>query len=459
MTTSTERRRLRPDVARAVALDTILAVSGRDAYANLILPRMLRDRGVTGRDAAFATELAYGTLRGTGTYDAVLSQCVDRPLDRLDPIVRAVLRMGAHQALGMRTAAHAAVSESVALARARIGDGPGRLVNAVMRRVVGHSLPDWIGILTPEGTEQVRVLALSHAHPEWVVRAFGDALGPARAELPALLGADNTPAKVTLVARPGRSRVETLLEAGAEPGRWSPYAAVLPAGDPADIPAVASGAAGVQDEGSQLVALALAEAPLTGPDTQWLDMCAGPGGKAALLAAQATKRGARLLALEQQEHRAQLVIDALGDAVGGHEVRVADATDPAAVPDGQADRVLVDAPCTGLGALRRRPEARWRRQPGDVPELRRLQVSLLRAALRAVRPGGVVAYATCSPHLAETRTVVGDALRGRSDVEHVDARSLLPASMTELGDGPDVQLWPHRHGTDAMYLDVLRRTL
>ena len=457
MTASTERRRLRPDAARAVALDTVLAVSNRDAYANLILPRMLRDRGVTGRDAAFATELAYGTLRGTGTYDAVLSHCVDRPLERLDPVVRAVLRMGTHQALGMRTAAHAAVSESVGLARARIGDGPGRLVNAVMRRVVGHSLPDWIGILAPQGTDQVRVLALRHAHPDWIVRAFGDALGPARAELPALLAADNTPAKVTLVARPGRSRVETLLEAGAEPGRWSPYAAVLPAGDPADIPAVASGAAGVQDEGSQLVVQALAEAPLTGPDAQWLDMCAGPGGKAALLAGLATKRDARLLALELQEHRARLVTDALGDAVGGHEVRVVDATDPAAVPEAQTDRVLVDAPCTGLGALRRRPEPRWRRQPGDVPELRRLQAGLLRAALRAVRPGGVVAYATCSPHLAETRTVVGDVMRGRDDVEHIDARSLLPA-LPHLGDGPDVQMWPHRHGTDAMYLALLRRT-
>lgn len=246
-----------------------------------------------------------------------------------------------------------------------------------------------------------------------------------------------------------------LVAAGAEPTRWSPYGAALPGSDPGDVAAVREGRAGVQDEGSQLVTLALATAELSGPDERWLDLCAGPGGKAALLAGLATERGARLVAVEQHRHRARLVERALAGDPGSHRVLVADAREPIA---GEApfDRVLLDAPCSGLGALRRRPEARWRRQPSDVAALRPLQVELLRAALAAARPGGIVAYVTCSPHVAETVTVVGDVLRGRTDLERLDARPLLPG-VPELGDGPDVQLWPHRHGTDAMYLSLVRR--
>jgi 16S rRNA (cytosine967-C5)-methyltransferase len=199
----------------------------------------------------------------------------------------------------------------------------------------------------------------------------------------------------------------------------------------------------------------LAAVPLTGPDQHWLDMCAGPGGKAALLGGLATQRGAQLLAVEQQPHRARLVEKALRDDPGRHRVLVADSTQPLA-GEQPFDRVLLDAPCTGLGALRRRPEARWRRQPGEVAGLRALQVRLLSAAAEAVRPGGVVAYATCSPHLAETSTVVSDVLRDRADLDRMDARQYLPG-VPDLGGGPDVQLWPHRHGTDAMYLALLRR--
>jgi 16S rRNA (cytosine967-C5)-methyltransferase len=250
--------------------------------------------------------------------------------------------------------------------------------------------------------------------------------------------------------------VAELAEAGAEPGRWSPYAAVLPAGDPGGIPAVRDGRAGVQDEGSQLVALALAAAPVNGSDERWLDLCAGPGGKAALLGAVAAGSGAALLAAEVAPHRAGLVAKVVGDKAG---VVVADGRAPA-WRSATFDRVLVDAPCTGLGALRRRPEARWRRRLEDVAGLTALQGELLRAGLDAVRPGGLVAYVTCSPHLAETRSVVLDVLhRQRAAghrIERVDARPYLPG-VPDLGDGPDVQLWPHLHGTDAMYLSLLRR--
>jgi 16S rRNA (cytosine967-C5)-methyltransferase len=230
---------------------------------------------------------------------------------------------------------------------------------------------------------------------------------------------------------------------------------VLSGGDPAALPAVRDGRAGVQDEGSQLVALALAAAEVggtAGTGERWLDVCSGPGGKAALLGAVARQRGAALLAGELAPHRARLVRAAAGDDAS---VVVVDGRTPAWVDD-TFDRVLLDAPCTGLGALRRRPEVRWRRQPSDVAPLAALQGELLRRAVDAARPGGVVAYVTCSPHLAETRAVVGDLLRRRSDVVREDARPLLPG-VPALGPGPDVQLWPHQHGTDAMYLALLRR--
>ena len=219
----------------------------------------------------------------------------------------------------------------------------------------------------------------------------------------------------------------------------------LAGGDPGGLSAVRERRAGVQDEGSQLCALALAAAPLAGRDERWLDACAGPGGKAALLAALAADRGAVLVANERRQHRAELVRRVT--AAWGTEVTVADARD-LTPPDGGYDRVLLDAPCTGLGALRRRPEARWRRRPDDLAELTALQRALLAAALRLTRPGGVVAYVTCSPHPAETTEIVAGH-------DLLDARPLFPG-VPALGDGPTVQLWPHRHGTDAMFCALLR---
>ncbi|HSK28091.1 MAG TPA: transcription antitermination factor NusB [Jiangellales bacterium] len=442
------------DAARATALEALRAVTGQDAYANLVLPGLLRERGVTGRDAALATELVYGTLRGLGTYDAVLERCADRPLEALDPAVLDVLRLGTHQLLGTRVPAHAAVASSVDLVREQVGPRPTGLVNAVLRRVASRDLDAWVReIAPPSGSDPVGRLAVREAHPRWVADALLAAVGGDVSELEALLRADNARPEVTLVARPGRAGLDELLGSGATPGRWSPVAARWPAGDPLDVPAVAEGRAGVQDEGSQLVTLALAGAPLTGRDDRWLDLCAGPGGKAALLSALAGERGASVLAVERQPHRARLVARALQGLPRGTVV-VADGRAPA-WPDGSFDRVLVDVPCSGLGALRRRPESRWRRTPADVAALHPLQIALLGSALAAARPGGVVAYVTCSPHLDETRTVVDEVLRGRHGVERLDARPLLPG-VPDLGDGPDVQLWPHRHGTDAMYLSLLR---
>lgn len=456
-------RRPKKDPVRILAFDALRAVDERDAYANLVLPPLLRQAREKGdfdaRDAALATELVYGTLRRQGTYDAILAACVDRPLRDVDPPVLDVLSLGVHQLLGTRIPQHAAVSATVELARVVLGDGRAKFVNAVLRKVARDDLDGWLERVSPPYDEDPEDhLAVVHSHPRWIVSALWDALGGGRAGIEDLLEADNERPEVTLVARPGRATTDELLrEEAAERGRWSPYAVRLTeGGEPGAVDAVREGRAGVQDEGSQLVAVALANAPLDGPDRAWLDGCAGPGGKAALLAALAAEREAVLLASEKQPHRAGLVARALAGNAGPYQVIAADGTRPPWRP-GSFDRVLMDVPCTGLGALRRRPEARWRRRPEDLDGFAPLQRALLQTALESVRVGGVVGYATCSPHLAETRAVVDDVLKQHGGAELIDARPLMPG-VPALGDGPDVQLWPHLHGTDAMYLALVRRT-
>ncbi|MFE5944817.1 RsmB/NOP family class I SAM-dependent RNA methyltransferase [Streptomyces sp. NPDC056480] len=456
-------RRPQKDPVRMLAFEALRAVDERDAYANLVLPPLLkkaREGGnFDGRDAALATELVYGTLRRQGTYDAIIAACIDRPLREVDPPVLDVLALGAHQLLGTRIPTHAAVSASVELARVVLGDGRAKFVNAVLRKISQQDLDAWVAqVAPPYDADPEDHLAVVHSHPRWVVSALWDSLGGGRAGIEDLLEADNERPEVTLVARPGRSTTEELAEATETlPGRWSPFAVrMAEGGEPGAIEAVKDGRAGVQDEGSQLVAIALANAPVEGSDARWLDGCAGPGGKAALLAALASERGAALLASEKQPHRARLVERALAGNPGPYQVIAADGTRPPWRP-GSFDRVLMDVPCSGLGALRRRPEARWRRRPEDLDGFAPLQRALLTEALGAVRVGGVVGYATCSPHLAETRVVVDDVLKKVGGAELIDARPLLPG-VPALGDGPDLQLWPHLHGTDAMYLALIRRT-
>lgn len=451
-----ERGRSRPDErrpgdARRVAYDVLRAVAQRDAYANIVLPATLRERGVDHRDAALATELTYGTLRGLGTYDEVLRACSDRGIEGIDPPLLDLLRLGTHQLLATRIPDHAAVGETVALSRSVLDGRRARFVNAVLRKVATRDLAGWVRVVAPDQeTDPLGHLAIAYSHPRWVVAAMRDGLGGDLAETCELLAADNAAAPVTLAATPGHCDRDELLSAGADAAAFSPHAAHLAEGDPAGIAAVREGRAGVQDEGSQLVTLALVRAGIVGDDATWLDLCAGPGGKAALLGGLAAQRGGRVLAVDRQQHRARLIRRVARDA----SIVVADGRAPA-WRDGAFDRVLVDVPCSGLGALRRRPELRWRRLPEDIASVRPLQRDLLASALRATRPGGIVAYVTCSPHIAETRVVVDDVLAGRDGVERVDARPALPG-VPHLGSGPYAQLWPHRHGTDAMFLALLR---
>lgn len=446
---------------RHVAFDVLRAVADDDAYANLLLPTRLRRARLVGADAAFATELTYGTLRRRGHYDRIIVHAAGRTVEAIDPVALDVLRLGAHQLLGMSTPAHAAVSETVELTRRARAARTTGFVNAVLRTISRDDDATWTARLLEGVTDATERAAIEHAHPEWLVHALRASLAreDRESELEALLIADNLAPRVTLVALPGLS----------EPGElgdrtlYSPVGALSAAGDPAAHPEVAAGRARVQDEGSQLAALALSRARPVVARERWLDLCAGPGGKAALLAAEACAAGAVLTANEVVPARADLVRRALHAVDPTIEVRVGDGREIGALEPNSYDRILLDAPCTGLGALRRRPEARWRKTADDVAPLARLQGELVRSALSALKPGGVLAYVTCSPHPDETTAIVDALLTERPhDVAPLDTRAVLatvartPLDLGDLAHGA-AQLWPHRHGTDAMFIQLLTR--
>lgn len=446
--------------ARRIALDVIMAVRESDAYANLLLPVRLERARLSEADAAFATELTYGTLRLSGFYDRVIELAAGRPADKIDPPILDVLRLACHQLLSLRVASHAAVDEAVSLAKTVGSNSATGFVNGVLRTITRSEPEVWRErVLAGAATVDDR-LAVEFSHPQWIVRAFRQALTAEgrEDELAALLHADNVAPRVSLVALPGKA---TVAELDAYPTPFSPVGAILDGGDPSKLDAVRHGTARVQDEGSQLAALALSRARPTTPGEVWLDLCAGPGGKAALLAAEARGAGATLVANELIPARAELVRSALSVFTPAPEVWELDGTTIGQSHPESFDRILLDAPCTGLGALRRRPEARWRKLPRDVAELGNVQLKLLESAIGALKPGGVLAYVTCSPHLGETKVILQTAIRRAvGSVKKLDTQKILEGFTGEELDLPaadHVQLWPHRHGTDAMFIQILRK--
>ncbi|MGO2659790.1 RsmB/NOP family class I SAM-dependent RNA methyltransferase [Mycetocola reblochoni] len=453
--------------ARRVAYRVLHAVTVDDAYANLLLPVEIDRAKLSRADAALATELCYGTLRLRGYYDAVIEQAAGRSLDRIDVEVQDVLRLGVHQILNTRVPDHAAVDESVLLTRERGKPAASGFVNGVLRTVSRTAPEDWTDRIVADATSPDEAAARATAHPAWIVRAFRQSLRAEgrEDELAALLASDNEAPAVNLVALPGLAAAPE----GATADVYSPVGFRSAGGDPDQLVTSSDGRLRVQDEGSQLVALALAAAPVDPSITaeRWLDLCSGPGGKTALLAARALAAGAELDAVELVPARAGLVRRAVSAVPLPVEVTVGDGTMIGQQRGERYARVLVDAPCTGLGALRRRPEARWRKHPSDVAELGLIQLALIRSAFDALVPGGVLAYVTCSPHIAETRGIVSTALmQWGGAAELLDAPGVLAGlTRAELplgeplreGEGATVQLWPHRHGTDAMFLALVRK--
>ncbi|WP_431277354.1 RsmB/NOP family class I SAM-dependent RNA methyltransferase [Leifsonia poae] len=453
-----EQSRVQP--ARRVAYDVISAVRESDAYANLLLPTRISRAGLSPADAGLATELTYGTLRMQGYYDKVIARAAGRPVERIDAPILDVLRLGTHQLLSTRVAPHAAVNESVALARSVGSQSATGFTNGVLREIGRHSPEEWRIRILADAKNANEELADVTSHPTWIVRAFRRSLEAEDRgeELERLLEADNAAPRVNMVALPG------LAEAPVEstPDRFSPVGFTTAGGDPLRLMDATDGRLRVQDEGSQIAALALSRARPIEQGERWLDLCAGPGGKAALLATEALAGGAELVANELVPARADLVRRALAAVPETVEVWERDGTTIGESHPESFDRILLDAPCTGLGALRRRPEARWRKTPRDVAELTELQSRLIDSAIAALKPGGVLAYVTCSPHIAETRAIVANALdRNRDTLEPMDTAGVVQEFVDDrldlAGEPTHVQLWPHRHNTDAMFIALLTK--
>ncbi|MEY2673933.1 MAG: hypothetical protein RLZZ514_498 [Actinomycetota bacterium] len=433
-----------------------MRVEADDAYANLLLNQLSTSKRLDSRNAALAQELAFGSLRRKNTLEAIINEVSSRPVADLDPGVRAVLQLGVYQLLYTRIPVHAALNESVEQSKAFAGGKASGLVNASLRKVAQNELDYWMHAILAKATNETERLALKYAHPAWIVTSLKLALNAdgRSADLEHLLESDNEPARVNLVALPGQ--VDNAILADFEQHVSSPIGYLAPAGNPGEIPAVADGSMRVQDAGSQLVALVAAHGAKA--NESWLDLCAGPGGKAVLLAAVAKANDSVLTCVEPAPHRAELVRKAL--AASGLTAKVMQ-LDGRAVT-GSFDRVLVDAPCTGLGALRRRPEARWRKSPSDLKELNALQKELIEAAWAALKPGGVLTYSTCSPHPSETTAIVEQALRKfGASAELLNSNAILSEIEPSLRLNPNrktAQLWPDRDDTDAMFIAVIRKS-
>lgn len=437
-----------PDGPRLLAYDILHEVNRNGGYSNLLLPKSLAQSSLDERDRGFATELVYGTLRMQGRHDWILSQVSDRPWNEVDPSLVDVARLGAHQLFEMRVPTHAAVSATVELGRKVLGESKASFLNAILRKVSQKSLDEYVSdiALIEDDFERLEIL---HSHPQWIISAYMDQLRNI-AEVEQLLMANNIAARPTLVSWPGLSTQQDLLDIGATATPFSPYGAIYD-GSPASVDLIVSRKAGVQDEGSQLVADVFSQ--ISRDRNSWLDVCAGPGGKAALLAAIAKNNEIEFSANEISDVRAKLV----RQVVQGALVTTLDAREIASLQKTYG-AILADVPCTGLGALRRRPEVRWRRSVADLKSLVVLQSEIIDASISVLEPGGIFGYATCSPHLSETRIAVSETLKRHPEMEVLDVSPYLHPNLRETGvDRGSLTLWTHRHNTDAMFLSVMRK--
>lgn len=427
----------RIDEPRLLAFEVLVEVELHSAYSNLILPKYLTKSGMSKADKGLAAELVYGSLRMKGWLDRFIAHASNRAIDEIDEKVRIVLRLGVHQLKLMRVPSHAAIYETVELAKRTCGRSAGSFVNAILRAI--DQIDESALIATGD---VIAKLAQKHSHPEWIVSAYMDLL-KSEEEVAQLLISNNQAAKPNLIAWPGSCSLAELVEMGAEPIVGSSVAALYD-GDPGELQAIQQRRAGVQDIGSQITVEAFFKS--YEPNLRWLDMCAGPGGKAAYLSALIAQNSGSLIANEISKERAELVKQVLktGEVIN---------FDGRELPEelGKFNRILLDAPCTGIGALRRRPEVRWRRNLHDLKNLTQLQSELLDSAASLVERDGLIAYVTCSPHQAETSFQIKAFLKRHPEFE------LVPVLDPRAGENMMLQLWTHKQNCDAMFMATLRR--
>lgn len=445
------RRRARPG-ARELALQILIAAESRSAYSDRLLQSRLRDEAPSPEDARLCTALVQGVLRRRGTIDHHLAALSGSNWERLPLAIRSALRIGAFQLLYLeRIPASAAVAESVALAKRHGHPGTAGLANAVLRKLASGArapLPD-------PAADPVAHLAAKHSHPEWIVRRWLGRLGLETAER--WLEADNEEPRISVRASAGRISVEELarrLESAghtASPGPNGGPVLLLSGGFvAAGSPLFRQGLLSLQDEAESVVVPVLDPRP----GERVLDLCAAPGGKASQIAERVVPEG-RVTAVERHRSRAAALRENLLGRLGLARVDVVSA-DGASPPFFRAfDRVLLDAPCSGLGVLRRRADARWRKAETVVQAMAELQRSLLAAAAALTRPGGVLVYSVCSLEPEETDEIVDSFLAAHGEWTREDARPFLPPAFR--GPEPALRATPFQHGTDGVFAARLRR--
>ena len=444
-------RRVGPEAGpRALALRTLVDYQRRDAYLGPLISTALTSSGLDRRDRALATELVQGSVRMKLSLDRRLSPFSRRPLEELEPAVAWALRLAAYQIAFTRVPAYAAVDATVEAAVEVAGRRVAGYTNAVLRAFLRGGgevgLPD-------RDDDPAGYLEARYSHPRWIARMWIEELGLERAE--SLCSADNNTPAVSLrvnVPRCSRDELEAgLEEAGlhCEKGLLAPECLLLEGGGPViDLPGYGEGLFGVQDQGAMLVAHAVA--PEKGMEV--LDMCAAPGGKANHLA-ELMKNEGRVLAVDVRPGRLALVRDS-AERLGNTAVEclAADATAFPGAFGESFDRVLVDAPCSGLGTLARKPDARWRRRPGDIAGLAALQRRLLAEGARLVAAGGTLTYSTCTISRAENQEMAEWFLG-----EHEERFEPAVLAAPGLEGSNRVQLLPDVHGCDGTFVAVFRR--
>jgi 16S rRNA (cytosine967-C5)-methyltransferase len=430
---------------RLLAYDLLEAVNSEGAYANLALPKILQESDLSVQDKAFVTELSYGTIRMQGLYDFIISKFADRPLVEIDSKLLNLLRLGAHQLFSMRVSQHAALNETVEVCNKIGGKSKSAFLNAILRKM--SQIEDLDEFLKDKITDPQELLSVKFSHPQWIIDAFFDQLKDWK-EVEELLTANNLAATPNLIAWPSLSTTDELLEVGGSKIELVKNG-VTAAAPPESYGAIKERRAGVQDAGSQYLT-ELFFSTNTSENLGWLDLCAAPGGKAKYLYELLEHKNFQANEINPTRFNLlkRLIPERNLSQLDGRKHEEFART---------YDRILIDAPCTGLGALRRRPEARWRKNVSDLKELIAIQRDLISSAVQMLNVGGIIGYATCSPHRLETNVQVADALHRNKNLELVAIPSVAPEFKTGIRDDGTMQLWTHRNATDSMFLALFRK--
>ncbi|HWI52061.1 MAG TPA: 16S rRNA (cytosine(967)-C(5))-methyltransferase RsmB [Symbiobacteriaceae bacterium] len=448
-----------PRSAREAALRALRDVDVKESYANLALDAHLTRSKLEGRDRALATEIVYGVTRRRGTVDWAIGQVATRPIEQIDPYIRNVLRSAVYQVLYMERIPHsAAVDEAVNLARQYGHEGVAKFVNGVLRNFL-RKLPT---LPWPDpAADPVAALAVQHSHPEWLVESWSERFGTEDAVK--LMEASNRIPPLTIrvnTLKATREAVAEALEAEGvktEPTPHSPFGLIIheltSASHLDKLKSMKAGLFTVQDESSMLVGPVVAPQP----GQTVIDVAAAPGGKTTHMAQLMENQG-KIIAVDVHAHKIDLV-DQNARRLGATIIEglCMDARELGQIMTNRADAVLCDVPCSGLGTLARRPDARWRKTPEDVEQLVPIQQAILESAAQAVKPGGTLVYSTCTIEPRENQEMVEAFVAAHPDFAFDDIRPYLPESLRGDARGGYIQLLPHIHGTDGFFIARMTR--